>query len=104
MDGRLAGLDLTASRRYRCLDATLETIGRYCPNLTNFRYGFRWDWQEDNFEETVTEKGIVALLRACPKLRVCVCGTVLSSSCYYTSSNLRLAYNSRAPVVFRIWN
>jgi hypothetical protein len=65
--------------RFRCLEATLEAIGRYCPNLTSFRYGFWRDCQEDEFEETVTEKGIIALLRACPKLKVCVRSTVLSS-------------------------
>jgi hypothetical protein len=44
MDGRLVHLHLMASRELRgthqCLNATLETIGRYCPNLTSFRYGF----------------------------------------------------------------
>jgi hypothetical protein len=93
MDGRLVALNLLAfresrgrdprvreSRGHQCLDATLETIGRHCPNLTSFRYEFRLDPQEDeDFEETVTEKGIIALLRACPKLEVCTCGTVLNS-------------------------
>jgi hypothetical protein len=73
--GRLAGLHLLAGRdRHRyshCLDATLETIGRYCPNLTSFRYGFHWNFQENHFDETITSKGIIALLRACPKLKVC---------------------------------
>jgi hypothetical protein len=77
MDGRLTGLHLLASREsdsrytHHCLNATLETIGRYCPHLTNFRYGFHWRLQENYFDETVTSKGIIALLRACPKLKVC---------------------------------
>jgi hypothetical protein len=79
MDGRLAGLHLVASREtsptnrytHHCLNATLETIGRYCPHLTSFRYGFHWRLQESYFDETVTSKGIIALLRACPKLKVC---------------------------------
>jgi hypothetical protein len=82
MDGRLDGLHLLAGRESlrdtQCLDATLETIGRYCPNLTSFRYGFHWDYQENHFDETVTSKGIIALLRACPKLKVCtMCGRLL---------------------------
>jgi hypothetical protein len=111
MDGRLVGLNLLASRdsrgqdwrRNQCLDATLETIGRHCPNLTSFRYGFHWDFQEDDFEETVTEKGIIALLRACPKLKVCTCcGTVLSS--VSTRHQTIFSHTTHAPVVFRIWN
>jgi hypothetical protein len=73
-DGRLTGLHLLAGRdgaRYSlCLNATLETIGRYCPNLTSFRYGFHRRLQENHFDETVTSKGIIALLRACPKVKV----------------------------------
>jgi hypothetical protein len=93
MDGRLAGLHLLAGRsqdRHQCLNATLETIGRYCPNLTSFGYGFHWYFVEDNFDETVTSKGIIALLQACPKLKVCMCGTVCTQFSY-TSSNLLLA-------------
>jgi hypothetical protein len=79
MDGRLVGLNLLAGRgRYQCLDTTLEAIGRYCPNLESFCNGFHGDSNEDHFEEIVTEKGIIALLQACPKLKVCMCGTVIS--------------------------
>jgi hypothetical protein len=94
MDGRLVGLNLLAGRdgRIQCLDATLETIGRHCPNLESFRYGFRYDSQEDDFEETVTEKGIIALLRACPKVKVCaVCVVLYSVMSCYTTSKLLLA-------------
>jgi hypothetical protein len=106
MDGRLAGLHLLASREsfrdgHRCLNATLETIGRYCPNLTSFRYGFHWRcFLEDQFDETVTSKGIIALLRACPKLKVCtnMCGTDVCTQFSYTTTHA-------PPVVgFRIWN
>jgi hypothetical protein len=84
MDGRLVRLHLLAGGSlhvdYRCLDATLEIIGRYCPNLTSFSYEYLRCVREDNFEETVTDKGIVALLEACPKLKVCIMrGTTVPS-------------------------
>jgi hypothetical protein len=84
MDGRLVRLHLLAGGSMhedcRCLDATLEIIGRSCPNLTSFSYEYLRCVREDNFEETVTDKGFIALLEACPKLKVCIMrGTTVPS-------------------------
>jgi hypothetical protein len=76
MGGRLVQLHVSASResreRDRCFDKTLESIGLHCPNLESFRYGFFEDWHEEQFEETVTESGLISLMQGCPKLKVCM--------------------------------
>lgn len=76
MGGRLVQLHVTAGRgvreRARCFDETLESIGLHCPNLESFRYGFFVDWHEDEFEDTVTDNGIISLIQGCPKLKVCM--------------------------------
>jgi glutaredoxin len=75
MGGRLVQLHVTASRgvreRERCFDETLESIGLHCPNLESFRYGFFEDWHEEQFEDTVTDNGIISLIQGCSKLKVC---------------------------------
>jgi hypothetical protein len=78
MGGRLLQLHLTAGRTLgeyeRCFDETLESIGLHCPNLESFRYGFLCDCNEDHGERTVTDNGIISLIRGCKKLKVCIQG------------------------------
>jgi hypothetical protein len=72
--GRLVQLHVTSGRgvgeRERCFDETLESIGLHCPNLESFRYGFLTDWHEECHENTVTDNGIILLIRGCKKLEV----------------------------------
>jgi hypothetical protein len=74
MGGRLVQLHVSASResreRDRCFDESLESIGLHCPNLESFRYGFFVGWHEEEFDDTVTESGIISLIQGCPKLKV----------------------------------
>jgi hypothetical protein len=73
MGDRLVQLHVSAwSGRERCFDETLESIGLHCFNLESFRYGFLNGWHEDAFEDTVTDNGIISLIKGCPKLKVCM--------------------------------
>jgi len=58
--------DRVDGRRNDLVDATLETLAKHCPNLERFHYSFDSDgWTEGR----LTERGPMALLRNCTKLK-----------------------------------
>jgi hypothetical protein len=95
MGGRLVQLHVIAGREcreyVRCYDETLECISLHCSNLETFRYGFWGDWQENHFEDTVTDNGIISLIQGCKNLKVSVQGChVICRFC--ASPNLSLTH------------
>jgi len=74
MGERLVGLSVQAGtgrdrvdgRRHDLVDETLETLAEHCPNLERFCY----DLASDFFiEERLSERGAIALIRNCAKLK-----------------------------------
>jgi hypothetical protein len=111
MGPRLLRLHLRAGREHsphsRCFDSTLQYIGRHCPNLESFRYGF-FDLnmsQEGDFAnaDTVTGDGVIALLQGCSMLKVSYKGTLLEKSLVPKKNIFPHLSFSYTEFCYRVW-